>query len=798
MRLEAFLRDVRYALRGLRRTPGFAAVAIATLALAIGANAAIFSVVDALLLRPLPYRDGDHLVVIDMRRQIDGAARSRPNYPSIKATQRLRESLHTFDDVLFYDTNSFELTTRNGAEIVDGASVSPNFFSTLDGAIIAGQSITPSNALTPSIVISQRLAERVFGGGTPSIGKPLTLNAQTYTIIGVAGPEWDLPSPKTDVWRSVVFAQTIESRCCNGHVLARLMPGKSLAAAGADVHDAVRRLSTVDAETFDRVETTVSTLRSTQLGAGRTALLLLWAAVGVVLVIACANLLNLLVARNVSRQREMAIRRALGAPRGRLVVQGLTESMMLAAAGVVGGLLVARVATGMLARVDPDVFPQLHNVQVNVTVLAFAIGLGILTIVATGIAPAIQAARSAARHTRNATPTRQHRRLQQFLCVAQLAAAVVLLVSATLLGRSLGALLATDLGVSPDHVMTASVNAAFGRPHTAPELASMLQRVVDRVQAIPGVESVGASTSLPPSQSRMMMSIIPPGSTVELFASAVSCTPGYFHALGMRLIKGRFFTVDDDAQHPAVIVLGQSTARHLFGEKEPLGQTLGIPRFPYALTASKQATVVGVVSDVKYTGIDAQAGDQIYWSLQQAPWLSAFLTIRATNDQHLASVLRATVASVDPTIAIASITPLETILATATAPVRFRTVLVATFALVALAIAAIGLYGIVAYSVSQRTAEIGVRVALGAVPRDVMSMVFLEALGVTVVGLAIGLPLAYLMARTFATLLFGVAPADATTYALSAIALLLIAVAAALIPARRAAGVDPIVALRAE
>jgi putative ABC transport system permease protein len=798
MRLEAFLRDVRYALRGLRRTPGFAAIAIATLGLAIGANAAIFSVVDALLIRPLPYRNDDRLVAIDMQRQVEGATRSRPNYLSIAATQRLRESLHVFGDVVFYDTNSFELTTRNGPELIDGATVSPNFFSALDGAIIAGQAITTANAQTPSILISQRLAERVFGGLRQAIDQPLTLNSQTYTIIGVAGPNWDIPSPTTDVWRSIAFARTIDARCCNGNLLARLEPDKSVAAARDDVQDAIRRLSTVDAENFGRLTTTVSTVRSKQLGAGRTALLLLWAAVGVVLVIACANLLNLLVARNVSRQREMAIRQALGAPRGRLVVQGLTESAVLASAGVFGGLLVANLATATLARVDPAVFPQLHNVHVDVRVLGFAIGLGLLTIVATGIAPAIQAATGAARHTRNATPTRQHRRLQQMLCVAQLAAAVVLLVSATLLGRSLVDLLGTDLGVSPDHVMTASINAAFGRPHTAPELASMLQRVVDRVAVIPGVDSVGASTSLPPSQSRMMMSIIPPGSTVEFFASAVSCSPGYFHALGLRLVKGRFFTTDDDAQHSAVIILGQSTARHLFGDRDPIGQTLGVPRFPYGLTTSKSATVVGVVSDVKYGGIDAKAGDQIYWSLQQVPWLSTFLTIRMANDQNLVPALRASVATVDPTIAITSIKPLETILATATAPARFRTVLIAAFALIALTIAAIGLYGIVAYSVSQRTAEIGVRVALGAVPRNVISMVLAEALGVTIVGLAIGLPLAYMMARTFAALLFGVAPADAATYVASAVALLCIAIAAALVPARRAARVDPIVALRAE
>lgn len=797
MRFDLFLRDARYAVRGLRRSPGFAAVAIVTLALAIGANAAIFSVVDALLVRPLPYRDADRLVVIGATREITGAARPVPTYFGVGDAERWQQSLHTFDALAFYDTNTYELTGRGAAEILDGGSVSPDFFSTLGGTIVAGWTITPDNALTPSIVVSNRLANRLFGGARQAIGEQLTLNAHAYTIIGVAGDEWNLPSPTADAWASIPYQRTINPRCCAMRMIGRLKAGASVAAAAADVRDAARRLASVDRARFDRLQTTVQTLRSAQLGTGRTVVLLLWAAVGVVLVIACANLLNLLVARNVSRVREIAIRQALGASRARLVVQGLTESAVLAAAGVVGGLAIARAATSMLAGVDPGTFPQLHDAHVDRVVLAFAIGVGLLTILATGLAPAIQTARTVAPQTRSSTAPRRHKRLQWSLCTAQLAAATILLVSAALLGRSLVDLLGTDLGVSPDHVMTASINAAIGSPHTAPELASTLERIVERVQAIPGVESAGASTSLPPDQSRLMMSLGRSHDDISYVASAVSCTPGYFHALGMRLVEGRFFTGDDDARHPPVIIVSATTARHLFRDKDPIGQTLGIPKFPYAQTTAKEATVVGVVSDVKYSGIDAAAGDQVYWSLPQAPWLSAFLSVRAASDQNLVPALRAAVASVDPTVAMTSIRPLDEILATATAPARFRTILIAAFGLLALAIAAIGLYGIVAYSVSQRTAEIGVRVALGADARDVMSMVFGEALAMAAAGLAIGLPAAYAVARTFAALLFGVKPADAATYSASAIVLLVVAVAAAYTPARRAARVDPIVALRA-
>jgi putative ABC transport system permease protein len=384
------------------------------------------------------------------------------------------------------------------------------------------------------------------------------------------------------------------------------------------------------------------------------------------------------------------------------------------------------------------------------------------------------------------------------LCAAQLGAAVVLLVAATLLGRSLAGLLDTDLGVIPEHVLTASVNSAFGRPHTAEEIAATMLTVVDRVQQIPGVRAAGAGTSLPPATSRIMMSLRRKGDEVDYVATAVSCSPGYFQALGIRLLKGRFFTAADDARHAPAIIVSATTARHLFGSADPIGETFSVPKFQYRLFTGTEATVVGIVSDVKYSGIDATAGDQVYWSMAQAPWLSTFLTIRTAGDIDIASELRHVVASVDPTVAVSSIRSLDGIVATATAPARFRTILIWAFALVALAIASIGLYGIVAYSVSQRTAEIGVRVALGAKRRDVMALVIREGLAIATAGVAAGLPAAYAASRTFAALLFGVTATDVFTYVASAATLIVVAIAASYAPARRAARVDPIVALRAE
>ncbi|MGH9410382.1 MAG: ABC transporter permease, partial [Vicinamibacterales bacterium] len=796
--LDKTLQDVTYAVRGKPRAPVITLTAVKTLALAIGANTAIFSVVNARLVRPLPYRDADRLAIFDATREIEGAARPVRQFFSVDAVGSWQATLHTFDSLAYYTGGTLEVSTRNGAEMVDSAAVSPTFFAVLDGPIIAGRSIAPDNALTPSIVVSRRLAERLFGGAAMAVGKQLTLNSLAYTIVGIAGPNWNVPSSTTDIWNPIPFERTINPRCCAVNIVGRMTPAATIAQANADVRDAVQRLAAIDPRNFGRLHTTVTSLRRQQLGEGRQALLLLWAAVGVVLVIACANVLNLFVARNVTRLREFAIRQALGASRGRLLRQGLTESTFLAAGGIAGGVVFAQAAASILSRVDPDTFPQLHDVRIDGTVLAFAVGLGIVTLLATGVMPAIQAARAVAPRTPSGTLTRNHRRTLQILCVAQLGAAVVLLVSASLLGRSLVDLLGTDLGVSPDHVLTASLNAALGRPHTAPELASTLQRIVERVEHLPGVSAAGVSTSLPPNASQLILTLKPDGGDVNYTASAVLCTPGYFHALGMRLVQGRFFTTDDNAQHPLVIIVSVTTARHLFGSTDPIGRTFAIPKYSYLLTASREATVVGVVSDVKYSGIDVAAGDQVYGPFAQAPYLSAFLTVRAANDEELAPAIRRAVASIDPTVAVTSIRPLESILATATAPARFRTVLIAAFALLALCIAATGLYGIVAHSVSRRTAEIGVRMALGAVRRDVMAIVFGEALGMVAAGLALGLPAAYLLARTFAALLFGVPPADAVTYAASVVALLLVALAASYPPARRAARVDPIVALRTD
>jgi putative ABC transport system permease protein len=796
--MDSVRQEIRYALRGMRRRPGFTAVALATLALAIGANTAIFSVVNQLLIRPLPYRDADRLVVIAATRQYEGMA--RPGHVSwhVDDAERWRGSLRAFAEVTFYSTSVVQFSTRNGAELLESAAVEPSFFSAVGGPIVAGRPLDAASALTPAVVISDRLARRLFDGPTSAIGAHLVLNSADVAVVGVAGAEWDLPSPRTDVWQSSAFAHLRNPRCCDVELLGRLKDGVTMAQARGDVASAAEMLEASDPKTFRGLHTTVTTLRNVQLGNGRTALQLLWAAVGIVLLVACANVVNLLVARNIGRTRELSIRHALGASRGRLLAQGMIEAGLLAAGAVAVGLGIARAAVAALARIDPDALRGLRGLHIDVVVFAFAVALGVMATVLTGILPSMRAARVTPPRTVTNAPTRRDRRVQHVLCIVQLCAAVVLVAAATLLGRSLVDLLGVDLGVTPDHVLTASINTAFGRPHSADEIAGTMLRVIDRVEAIGGVQAVGAGTSLPPDTSRLMMTLKRKGDEVDYAASAVSCTPGYFQALGIRLLKGRFFAASDDPLHSPVIILSATTARHLFGTDDPIGQTFAVPKFSYRRGSGQDATVVGVVSDVKYSGIDAIAGDQVYWPLAQAPWLSAFLAIRTTGDVNVAPELRRAVSSVDPTVAVSSIRPLASIISGATAPARFRTFLVGAFAVVGLGIASIGLYGVVAYSVSQRTVEIGVRVALGAATSDVLSLVLREGMAIAALGLLIGLPAAYATTRAFASLLFGVKPGDAVTYAASAATLMVVAVAATYPTARRAARLDPTAALRSE
>jgi predicted permease len=795
------LNDLRYALRILSRSPGFTATAIATLALGIGANVAMFSVVYGVLLRPLPYRDAGQLVLVRAEATFEGVNRPQPESVSAQGRVLWQRSFDALQSVAFFATGVEALAGDNGAEVVDSATVSSEFFGTLDGPLAAGRPLGPPDDAAPVAIVSQRLAARLFGSAEAALGRELLLRPRVYTVIGVTKPEFQLPTDKVDVWIPAGFAQSVNPRCCNYRVIGRLTadgtPERAAAAVGPMFDD-----SATKGKPNTRIRTTVVTLGDELVGTIRPALFVLFAAVLLVLVVACSNLINLLLARNASRQQEFVVRRALGAPAPWLVRQLLVEAGLLVAAGAVLGAVVARVALVALTRLPGDVLPRVDQIGIDVPALLFAVAIAGLATVLTGLLPSLRAARIDAAPNagaeRTATPAGT-RRLQRTMCVVQVALAVMLLIGATLLGRSLSQLLRVDLGVSTDHVLTASLNLGFGgRPPDAQTIAR-INSIVDVVSVLPGVRAVGAGTSLPPNASRIRMTLRRNGDTVDYQASFVPVTPGYFSSLQMRLLQGRFFTTDDDERHPQVMIMSESTARRFFGDGDVIGRTMRLPMVKEGKSASVDMTLVGVTSNVKYAGLTTAADDIVYRPFAQQPWMAPFLVVRTSGDPtDFAPTLRRAIATTDPAIVTGAIATLDRAVLDAVAQPQFRAVLLGSLALLAIAIAAIGLYGVVAYAVSQRAREFGIRIALGATSRDVLGIVLTDGLTVGAAGLAAGTAAALLLTRVLSGLLYGVTATDPMSFVIAGGGLLGVILIASYIPARRAARIDPVRALRSE
>jgi predicted permease len=520
-----------------------------------------------------------------------------------------------------------------------------------------------------------------------------------------------------------------------------------------------------------------------------------------VLLVASANLVNLFLARQATRSQETAVRLALGASRGRILLRGLIESSLISAVGTAAGIGLGAIAIEAAARWAPAGMPWLAHLRPDFAVLSFGSLLGALTAVALGVLPATQSRRATlARQDRPGAVTPRGHWLRRMLCAAELAVAIVLLVGGLLLGRSLVRLLAIDIGVNPDHVTTASVNLDVSGTHSDAQKIQLVNAIVARLRALPGVRGAGIGTAMPPDSSgaRITMRQTPEGGGGSYAAEGVSLTPGYLPALGVRLQRGRFFTAADDGRH-GVIIMSAQTARRFFGNADPLGRATTIPTLLNGRKGTAEVTLVGIIADVKYAGLTAAPGDQIYEPFAQQPWSRVYLAVRTDGDPaDFPSTVRRAVASVDPTVVLSSIQTLDAKLAGITAPPRFRAFVLDSFAGLCLAVSAIGLYGVIAYSVAQRTMEIGIRMALGARTADVMGMVLREGAMLGVIGAVVGLGAAYAVTRLLASLLYGVTPTDPISFALAAVILLIVAFLASYLPARRAAQVDPLVALKAE
>lgn len=790
------------ALRAFTRSPGFAAVVVLMLTLGIGASTTLFSVVYGLLLKPLPYRDADRLVIVRAEQDFDGAhqpARAFFPTPAVEAWP----TTTSLERVAFFSASVGALAGTQAAELVNTAVVTTAFFKTVDGTLVAGRALETVDNSESVVVISDRLSKRRFNGAADAIGKTVTLNGQTVTIIGVAAATFQIPEPLTDIWLPHGFARVRNPDCCGFTPIARLASGVSMTAAADEVAAVAGTLASTMPRAFGGVSTHLMSLGESITGQTQPALLVLAASVALLLVLACANVMNLLLARNTARLHEAAVRRALGASRRQLIVEALVESALLATAASIGGVGLAAGSIRALKAWSPAALPRLDAVAVDGAVLLFAIGLGAVTAVAVAILPGLQSGDPASAlkdHQRGTVANPFARFALRAVTVTQLAIAVILIVGAVLLGRSLIALTDTDLGVATDHVATASLNLAMDRTLTDQQQIELVDRVLQRISQFPQVTAAGVGSARPPNASRMRLTLNRSGDSnarASFQAAAVPATPGYFSALGIRLERGRLFSATDDGSAPPVVIMSAGTARLMFPEQDALGRTIPLPVLRNGKTAREEMTVVGIVADVKYNGLDQAADAVVYRPFSQQPHRAPYLVVRTSGDPAgLVSQLQSEVGAVDRGITMADARTMNDVLSQVTLQPRLRSLLLAIFASLAIVIAAVGVYAVIGYSVSQRTAEIGVRLALGAQSRQIRTMVMREGLLLALVGVTIGLGGAYALSRLLTTLLYGIAPADPASFALGTATVLIAGLTASCIPAVRAARTDPVVAIR--
>jgi predicted permease len=792
--------DLAYALRTLRRTPGFTIVAVASLALGIGATSAIFSVVHGVILQSLPYPAAERLYEV---RTVypDGTEYplSAPDFMSI------REGNKVFDKVEAYTTGVFTLIGGAEPREVRGASVTDGLFDMLGMHTILGRAFRPEEHQPGNgsvAVLDHDFWQREMGGDRSVLGKSETIGGRPYTIIGVLAPDAKLPQ-NADMYTTVLYDSSFSAATAFSRrgeflrVFARARPQLDVAALNADTRAIGTRLQTQFPGTNQRLTFSATSLQQLIIGDVRTPLLMLFGAVVFVLLVACANVANLLMARASARQDELAVRAALGAGRGRLLRQLLTESVVLALVGAAIGLLVAYWGTRALVASQPADIPRLDEIGVNATVMFFTLAVAIVTGLAFGVLPAVHATGTALMTAlreggRGAAGAGGHR-VRSGLVIAEMALAVVLLTGSGLLIRSFIELTHVNPGFQPERAISFRVTMQGQRYENRDAILGQVYAVLDRVRALPGVSSVGAGTLLPLSGRGALVDFAigneppPPGVNAEIgYASA---SPEYFRAVGTPLVRGRTFTEADDPQTPLVAVINQAGARQWFPGKDAVGQRV--------IAAGAEREIVGVVADVLQRDPGQAPLAQLYVPLKQRVSRSARIVVRTAGDPlTLVSSIRAEVRALDPNLPVAELNPMTELVSTSMARPRFYTSLLTLFAAVALALAAIGIFGVLSYTVAQRSREISIRMALGAPSAGVVRMIVGRAMLLAVAGLGVGLLCAVGLGRLLRSQLFGVSVVDPVTLVAVVGVLAASAVVASWLPARRAASVDPASALR--
>jgi predicted permease len=808
--METTLQDVRYGLRMLRRSPGSTAIAVLTLALGIGANTAIFSVVNAVLVKPLPYANSSALVAVFLHSAtIDQGAMGFADF------EALRDQQQSFEAVACSSSpdEGFALTGQNAPEEIPGTEVTSAFFTVLGVRPMLGRLFLPGEDQVDqplTVVVSSRFWRDHLRSDPAAVGRPITLNQKPYTVVGVTPPDFHFGHLDNDELWPILPLPTPQNRFPYFfHVIGRLRPGVSTASATAD---ATRVAASVDRRFPSSEHSTAiaQPLKDVTVGNSRTPLLILLAAAALVLLIAIVNVANLQIARAAARHKETAVRTALGASRVRLIRQALTESILLGLIGGALGVAFAYLGVTAILRVDPTSIPRVHEISVDSSVLAFSAAVAIVAGILFGLVPVFLRTDSRIDETlkqsgRATTEGLGSRRLHNALVVTEFSLAMILLTGAGLLVRNLVGIETVSPGFTPAHIITMQLSLPPAHYTEASKVTLLYDRLLQSIQGSAGVESVAISMSLPPNLLEVGNPFHVEGQPYDQqrqqLAEEIPISEDYFRTLGVPLIAGRFFNQEDRARGRASLIVNQTMAQRYFPHGDAVGKRLQTgdtnPGAPWE-------TIVGVVGNVKYQGLDEKEQPTLYVPFHVEGWSpffvrSMFLIVRTQSDPaNVTAFVRSRLALLDADVPVYQVRTMDELLSESVSAPRFRMLLLVTFAGLALLLAAIGTYGVLAYAVERRTQEFGVRVALGAQQRDVMALVLCHGTLLALVGITIGVAGALALTGLMASLLFGVTPRDPLTFVLVPLALFVVALAASYIPARRAMRVDPVVALRHE
>ena len=805
------LQDIRYAVRKLSRTPGFTAIAAFTLALAIGATTAIFSVIDGVLLKPLPFRDPERVVRVTNMRDGNRMVSSVPDYLDIRTQSKSYSSLAAID------AQAMNLTGGSEPERVAAARVGAAFWSLLGVTPEIGRGFAPNEdslSAGRTVMLSDGLWKRRFGADRRIVGKTIALDGNSYTVIGVAPAGFSFPD-RPDVWIPLVFSQDdVNPEGRGAHwmgIIGRLAPNVTVAQATSELVTITRRLEQQYPESNTNMTGAVIPMQEYMVGDVRPALYVMLGAVAFVLLIACANVANLLLVRAASRESEMAVRTALGAGSWRIVRQLVIESVLLAGLGGVFGTLLALWGVDLLLAMAPNGLPRINEVSVNGSVLLFTAAVTVLTGVLFGMFPALHTARANVSGmlkdaTRGSSGGVASRRARNTLVMAEMALAVVLLVGAGLLIRSFTKLLAVDPGFRAERVVTFAIAAPDTKYGQYAQRRVLATNLIERMKRVPGAQGAAIVTGMPLTNIMMRTSAhivgTPPERPAERKVTDVAmATPGYFATMGIPLISGRDFTDRDGSGAPVVAIVNQEFVKRYFPNENPIGKRIELGWEQDTAATGGNMTlggeIVGVVGNVKRRGLSREVFPETYASFMQPTFSNFSVVVRSTADPStVMAAIRAQVRELDRDLPLSELRQVKELVSASVSRPRFYTTILGVFAAIALVLAAVGIYGVISYAVSLRTRELGIRIALGASGRQVSGLVLQQGVGLAIAGVLLGGAGAYWLTRLLSKLLFGVSATDPLTFVGVAALLTAIAAIASFVPARRAAKVDPLLAMR--